>query len=1586
MKNKNAILILSMFLIIVFILIPNISMAKFYNIFSTKEDTSDPTDYDVGKILETAAKMNVGDRVHINVIPGYDGLLRLALRNEVLCIQYGQPYFNKTTMQVINRVEIKGKDCYITKLGGSIISIKDKEENLVMSYILAKDDDYPGSYGGDGRYVNNHDSDAYCYIHHKKGRCFSPKQLAVYKYFATWANAVGISVSETEGDPFKKSGNHTQSEVDILNAKAEQIVNDAKEYAGNYKEQAKATITADKSGIKTEMYSDGKSNYIKVGPIKLTYTGNINKYKVYDQNNKEVSVKYGKVGSNGKLTISDKLEDVCTSGKEFYILINSSKNITKISKFNVGVKSTSSEKYTTNVWIFGNGKLTDSYGNVVEDDKYESETPQNLIYSQSSKEDGSESTAEINLTDIPVLGSLTIKKIDKDTKKPLANVGFIIKALSGTNKDKYISFDHEGNIIFEEAQMSVLLTDINGIVKINNLELGKYEITEVINPNYGYESEESIVKEVTVDGAEVIFEFENEPKIGNLKIIKVDADDPNYKLENVKFILQKDGKYIIYDKKAKKITGYTVSEKEATEFITDEKGEILIENLISGDYTLIETYNPHYGYKLIKKDVTVEIKKTTTDIVPNKQEYIKLSGYVWEDFIQDDKVSTKNDLFHDGTSDVNDKLLNGITVRLKDSSGKVIQETKTKKLNIYTTNGNDGNGEYRFENVEKDKLGDYYIEFEYDGLVYTNVERNLNKDNGSKAIENSDDRALLNMNFRIVRGGPNSDDNKTGYGYTINPFKQKVHDLTYTLNNHTATLVNDGKTFIVYAKTNEEDGNGQKYDLSTKCEAGQEEIKYINLGLYKREQPQLVVRKEIENVKLGINDFEHTYVYENRFDNQEIKAEYEQSGYGVKFGEKYLNTKYSLPVYTSDYTTELDPPTKELEVYVTYKIEIINQANTLYSLVSSIVDHYDEQCEIVTMGDGIDNRGNVIQSDPVNPKIYEYKGPNGEKFKPTKYEGTNLAGTEFDEPIFNGTGFDGYKTSRIMINDIIDPLTSKEIYIQFKLSRGQIKDIIDYNEKNPDTNKELVDNVVEIYEYTTFGGEKKELYAGIDKSSNPANTEPGNTDTFELDTDRAPGLLLEDGGDRQVTGIVFEDKYGTSDVLLTGQKRQGNGYWDKEEREPVIEEEVTVTLKDKNGTERGTATTNENGEYTISGFIPGEYNIVFSWGNGDKYIVEDYKGTVYDKKRHDENIKNPYWYKTDKEKQKRYSDALDDYDNIVTTIPKNNIEASGITMNSITPNFKVDIEIESDPNTGKGTSNKISNIDFGIIEKARQAIEIHKNVSELKITLANGQTIIDAKMENGNLIEPVPWVKFEGKKLWVEMESELIQGSQLNLKYDMSIDNKSEIDYITKDYYLYGIPGTEDDKAKIEIEKVYDYIDSEFMLNNQENINWKEKNETEYNNENTLTIQELWNKEYIITDNSITKNESVDYSQLIDWEDEAKISRNEYFKDKAILATDSFDGKLKPGESTGVVNLTASKILGGNDEVDLNNEVEITKIVKDSTRKITPFESVVKAKAESTTVTTPTGENRNYIIPVIISISVLIVLGAGIILIKKKII
>ena len=101
--------------------------------------------------------------------------------------------------------------------------------------------------------------------------------------------------------------------------------------------------------------------------------------------------------------------------------------------------------------------------------------------------------------------------------------------------------------------------------------------------------------------------------LGNLKVIKVNANNEEIKLPGVGFIIEQKttGKYV---KQASNGTiTYVDNREDATEFVTDENGEILIKNLVVGTYIAYETKNPNYGYEIIKdgQEGTVVVDKTS---------------------------------------------------------------------------------------------------------------------------------------------------------------------------------------------------------------------------------------------------------------------------------------------------------------------------------------------------------------------------------------------------------------------------------------------------------------------------------------------------------------------------------------------------------------------------------------------------------------------------------------------------------------------------------------------------------------------------------------------------------------------------------------------------------------------------------------------------------------------------------------------------------------------------------------------------------------------------------------------------------------
>lgn len=1052
--------------------------------------------------------------------------------------------------------------------------------------------------------------------------------------------------------------------------------------------------------------------------------------------------------------------------------------------------------------------------------------------------------------------------------------------------------------------------------------------------------------------------------LGNLKVIKVNKNNQELKLANVGFYIQNKntGKYV---KEASDGTiSYVDTKEQAKEFITDKNGEITIKNLIVGTYVAYETKNPNYGYEIIKdgQEKNVVVDKTAELKIPNKQKYIKISGYVWVDKISG-KQSYRNDLFKDNDYDSDDMLLDGIMVRLKDTSGNVVKETMT-------SNG----GTYQFVDVLVDNLNKYYIEFEYDGLTYTNVVPHIDKDNGSKAAENATVRDNFNKNFSVIEGKTENT------GITRDSNGNEKHNLTYTLNEneHTATLNNIG-LYPITTNTDE-----AKYIIKEHFIDGQEEIKNINLGLYEREQPDLALLKDLENVRVSVNGYNHVYTAANRFNNQ---GTYEQGfNVGVKFGtgkeDEYGKIKYSAPVYKADYEYENKPDSsKELKVYATYRIRVKNESSNLQVSVNEIVDYYDVKYTITKVGTEIDEQGNVTGD-------------------------ISHRDTTDDEK---------YAKTTIKTNAKIDAQQYVDIYVQFELNREAVLNILNDGDN--------LNNVAEINSYSVFD-EKENAYAGVDKDSNPGNAVPGDATTYQDDTDSAPGLKLEVAGEREMSGKVFLDS--TSDKLMTGQVRQGSGKYEDGEK-GISGVEVTLTETTGTGKSYKTKTlsasdinqsglygfiyneetgmfeveeynrekaskyayTNvkeeangkpkpepmlEEGDFLIKGFIPGDYTLTYTWGD-KTYTVQNYKGTVYDSSRN-QNDKN--WYKENVDT--RLTDAIDNY----TTRLAIDSEEEISKMDSTTPIMGIGIEKDTDGNTRFGITQietisdgdkfvtadfKIKNVDFGIVRRARQDLALEKRVASFKVALANGQVIADVTIdENGNMTGETNSVTYmrpsaatmpNNGYVKLELDSELIQGAIVEVGYEIKAINNSELDYLSEEFYKYGI--IKGNLVTLTPSAIIDYLDKDWAFDAEKNTEWQVKTEDQIKD---IVAETVYNNE------------------------------NSTISDKTILYTESLaEEKLEPTSSKAVM-LNVSKVLANSDEISLDNEAEITKIEKTggSETDSTPGNYIPgtghtesdDSIAESVIVTPSTGDNLNFIVPIIVGVIALVILGAGVVVIKKK--
>lgn len=435
--------------------------------------------------------------------------------------------------------------------------------------------------------------------------------------------------------------------------------------------------------------------------------------------------------------------------------------------------------------------------------------------------------------------------------------------------------------------------------------------------------------------------------LGSLQIEKVDADNSNLKMANVGFKVQNvdTGGWV----KADSSLG---SFEEAKTFMTGADGKTeVIPNLLIGNYKPVETVNPYSGYEDTNANLTQYVSAGTTQTVSvisktNKHVYTSISGYVWVDG-EVGKTASMN-----GTFD-NEEGKNGIRVGLWDHRGDILVDEMDTKTTI-DSNGQTINGKYQFNKVKVDDLPYLYVDFYYDGITYATVNPNPSAyqynadgtkvfiDVGTKAVENSGLRENLNNKFGNITNNYMSQNSiKINDGVT-NDTLGYSRDTT----NHKSTVSYNGIDTTVWARAgaNPEAFKGDSAGLSL-CNdfslTGRfEEIKAVdpfvangienvNLGLKIREKPNMSVLKDIERVKLSINGYNHIYNYDTRY--QKYGNNPGGLNVGVKFGNEYGSMAYTRPIYKSDYTYENPKDrSKELQVYITYKIMIYNNTTTLY--------------------------------------------------------------------------------------------------------------------------------------------------------------------------------------------------------------------------------------------------------------------------------------------------------------------------------------------------------------------------------------------------------------------------------------------------------------------------------------------------------------------------------------------------------------------------------------------------------------------------------------------------------------------------------
>ena len=259
-----------------------------------------------------------------------------------------------------------------------------------------------------------------------------------------------------------------------------------------------------------------------------------------------------------------------------------------------------------------------------------------------------------------------------------------------------------------------------------------------------------------------------------------------------------------------------------------------------------------------------------------------------------------------------------------------------------------------------------------------------------------------------------------------------------------------------------------------------------------------------------------------------------------------------------------------------------------------------------------------------------------------------------------------------------------------------------------------------------------------------------------------------------------------------------------------------------------------------------------------------------------------------KSPETRYSDAVDDveYRANLEKEAKVNYEILKGTktyvyenMEAYTPYFKLGVEEFNDQQSGAtletqedGTLNyvfTIDNVDFGLIERPIVDLQVDKVITGLKVSLGNGQVLINGDPSK----ESLPYVRTGlDDFVPIEIDTELLQNATIEEEYTIKITNNSELDYsiypiwgtdntqkvaLRRNYYYYGTQEglSTDEAVTARIDVLGDYIGSELTADESTMPEWNKRaieELTSYNGTNLFTTENDGKKEKTLRDGKYT--------------------------------------------------------------------------------------------------------------------------------------
>lgn len=902
------------------------------------------------------------------------------------------------------------------------------------------------------------------------------------------------------------------------------------------------------------------------------------------------------------------------------------------------------------------------------------------------------------------------------------------------------------------------------------------------------------------------------PEAGEVTIIETTNSDGNLVLEDIEI------------KNLNEPVVITIEEIEAPVGYKKIEGKITV--------TLKRKGNTYTIHKAEKEDTVTEDEFKAGEVTLINHELVlnikdipimNLGGIVWTEKIKTDKTTAEINNQYDGEK--TDEALAGIKVNLYKHGKKVTDTTSSdgNKKAIYTDHkGNKvevdlAKGEYMFTDITAGD--DYYVVFEYDGIKYqamtNSKEQAYTTDARDTKISEELKRREFNENTETISGNGKADESKTNAGWIIkynldtdSTPNKAIYKATYKneedMKNDIRQYV-EGKTYTYLSKTEDWMGTWNTDGTINKSHYAFN----INCGLSKRFF-DLSLGTDVKDATVTINGNQTTYTYDQILDGKLDEALNRPSSeknidynlYLAVSDYNYRIDDYKVPgdpsgnpienkydnTATNDFNTiKQNKDNTELEVYVTYRIELKNQSTQHDAKVNLVEYHFDEHYQYVSI------KNATAEKDPNARVLYI-------------------------------TPDEGIEAGRTLLPNI---------EITFKV-------LPDKNGNKCVLGEDYL-NQAEIVSYTTGGGL-------VDEDSAPGNAflEENNV-RYEDDTDEANGIQInrKENKERSISGKVFNTKTNNSvnDVivqlieLVEINNQQYEYIWQE-----TVAGSNTVKTTDRNGysgkSYSFTDDDNKNkaGEYKFTqGIIPGNYIVRFIYGDGSTYDItgntltyngEDYKSTYVD---YDYNA--PWYNNTSLNGEK--SKAVDNearrlkvMSYAVDVDGKKGAELAKLDGDTNTEGLKdvlantwmcaetlkikmpVDTDIKEnvsndstvDNGNAPNTENtQFNNVNFGLMERPKTKLVLEKHITGLTVKpvasgvnlIANATADINKILDQGEGDQ----IQLEGQRdglsatksgrtnrgLWYLQTdtTELAQGADAYITYTYVIKNEGEQDYLS---------------------------------------------------------------------------------------------------------------------------------------------------------------------------------------------------------------